>query len=45
MTEAEGRLALKVVLHIDGDSEAEAQSHTFLISDLEKNDRIHNPIF
>jgi len=29
----------------DGDSEAEAQRHTFLISDLEKSDQIHTPIF
>jgi len=45
MTEVEGPLALKVVLHNDGDSEAEAQHHTFLISDLEKSDQIHIPLF
>jgi hypothetical protein len=45
MTEVEGPLALKVVLHNKGDSKAEAQGHTFLTSDLEKSVQIHTPLF
>jgi len=45
MIEAEGPLVLKVVLHSDGDSKAEAQRQAFLISDLEKSDQIHTPLF
>jgi hypothetical protein len=45
VSEVEGPLAPKVALQNDGDSEAEAQRHTLLISDLRKSDQIHSLLF